>query len=52
MIELMCHESDQIRNYVNGALFLLLSYKDLMVEAKKQHLEERIIQMLEDYDEN
>jgi hypothetical protein len=27
MIDLMCHESDQIRNYVNGAVYLLLSYK-------------------------
>lgn len=27
MIELMCHESEQIRNYVNGAVYLLLSYK-------------------------
>ena len=38
MIDLMCHESEQIRNYVNGAVYLLLSYKELLEEAKKQQL--------------
>ncbi len=30
LMDLMCHESDQIRNYVNGAVYLLLSYKSLL----------------------
>jgi len=43
----MCHESEQIRNYVNGALYLLLSYKELMGEARRQHLEQRITELME-----
>jgi hypothetical protein len=52
MIELMAHESEQIRNYVNGALYLLLSYKELMAEAKNQHLELHIEELLNEYEEH
>ena len=44
----MGSENTQIRNYVNGTTFLLLTSKKIKAEALKQKLDEVVKSLLED----
>lgn len=48
IIEQMGSENTQIRNYVNGTTFLLLTSKEIKAEALKQKLDEVVKSLLED----
>jgi hypothetical protein len=45
--EYMDSDNNQIRNYVNGAIFLLLTSKEIKAEALRQKLDQVVKNLLE-----